>query len=339
MNDAGDATALLWIENVMACKVTEGPEEVQALWNGYGRIERFGLRKDDGSSTSVILKAVRPPRASVDHPRGFGTDRSHQRKLKSYRVEHAFYATYRERLSTAEGEVARVPRLLGHAEAPDGSLLLLEDLDASGFGARRANLSADEVASCLRWLAEFHGRFMGVEPVDLWTRGTYWHLATRPDELAAMEDSPLRRAAHAIDQSLGEALHRTILHGDAKVANFCFGTGGALGNVAAVDFQYAGGGVGVQDVAYFLGSCLDEEELEDRAAGYLDAYFGELAKQLARFHPATDPAAVEADWRTLWPSSWADFHRFLVGWAPGHWKLTRFSESMLQEALRSVPPA
>ena len=45
------------------------------------------------------------------------------------------------------------------------------------------------------------------------------------------------------------------VHGDAKVDNFCVGTGA----VAAVDFQYVGGGVGVQDVVYLLASCLDAE--------------------------------------------------------------------------------
>ena len=338
-SDAGDASARRWIERVTACTVLGDPEEVQELWSGYGRIERFRLRGAGDAPASVILKAVRPPRGSVDHPRGFGTDRSHQRKLKSYEVEHTFYSSYRERLTTPEGEVARVPHLLGHAALADGSLLLLEDLDAAGFDGRRQGLAAPELTSCLHWLAEFHGRLMGAAPTGLWQRGTYWHLATRPDELAAMERGPLQGAAHAIDQRLEGAQHRTILHGDAKVANFCFGPGDQAANVAAVDFQYAGGGVGVQDVAYLLGSCLEDSQLEEQAAAHLDAYFEELRRQVQRFHPSMDPDAIESEWRALWATCWADFHRFLVGWAPGHWKLSRFSEAMLQETLRSLPHA
>ena len=331
---ASRASARQWIESVMGATIAGEPEEVQELWSGYGRIERFTIRGPDGGTQSVILKAVLPPRGTVDHPRGFGTDLSHQRKLKSYEVEHAFYSSYSGRLVAPERELARVPRLLGRAASPEGSLLLLEDLDAAGFGGRRQALSAAELASCLCWLAELHASFMGTDPSGLWPRGTYWHLATRPDELAAMEHGALRSAAQAIDDRLEQAQHRTVLHGDAKLANFCFGPHG----VAAVDFQYAGGGVGVQDLAYFLGSCLENQQLEEQAAGHLDSYFKELRRQLERLQPHMNPDDIESEWRELWPICWADFHRFLVGWAPGHWKLSRFSEAMLQGALRTLPP-
>ena len=168
----------------------------------------------------------------------------------------------------------------------------------------------------------------------LWPRGTYWHLDTRPDKLAATEDAKLREAAPAIDQRLGNATHRTLLHGDAKVANFCFPVereGGRLQEVAAVDLQYVGGGVGVQDVAYFLGSCLGEEELARSADAHLDRYFEDLGRVL--FERGMESAEVEDEWRGLWPFAWADFHRFLAGWAPGHWKLSAFSERVTRSAL------
>jgi len=119
------------------------------------------------------------------------------------------------------------------------------------------------------------------------------------------------------------------VHGDAKVANFCFGDGG----VAAVDFQYVGCGCGMKDVAYFLGSCLEEDDGEQHAARLLDRYFVHLSAAIA-----DDPRAraVEAEWRPLYPVAWADFHRFLAGWAPTHHKIHRYTEQLTRLALAQV---
>jgi hypothetical protein len=49
-----------------------------------------------------------------------------------------------------------------HAAAPgDRTLLVLEDLDAAGFGERRRRVSETEVRACLDWLAAFHATFLG----------------------------------------------------------------------------------------------------------------------------------------------------------------------------------
>jgi len=58
-----------------------------------------------------------------------------------------------------------------------------------------ANLTAIVLRSTGAWLANFHAAFMGEQPAELWTIGTYWHLATRPDEFDALDDSPLKAAA------------------------------------------------------------------------------------------------------------------------------------------------
>mgnify|MGYP000093138504 CR=1 FL=1 len=93
-----------------------------------------------------------------------------------------------------------------------------------------------------------------------------------------MTDDELRAAAPVLDARLNDCTFRTFVHGDAKVANFCFSDDG---RVAAVDFQYVGGGCGMKDVAYFIGSCLDESECERREASLLDAYFSALKEALA----------------------------------------------------------
>ena len=279
----------------------------------------------------MIAKRVRPP-AQVAHPRGWASERSHQRKLRSYEVEASWYRHHAPSL----GAEARVPACYAAEAREGGFLFVLEDLDAAGYPERRVSLALHEVQACLRWLAHFHARFArrvapgGEPPRGLWPVGTYWHLETRPDELEAMEPGPLRDAAGALDGALRACAHQTLVHGDAKVANFCFSPDGA--RVAALDFQYVGGGCGMKDVAYLL-SCLGAAHCERHAEAHLDLYFQVLRQAL----PADLEAdALEREWRAMWPLAWADFERFLAGWAPHHAKRDRFAARMTQRALDAL---
>ena len=193
-----------------------------------------------------------------------------------------------------------------------------------GFPSARSGRAPSRMrgsSACLRWLAGLHGAFAGRVPAGVWPTGTYWHLATRPDELTAMAEGPLKRRASALDAALS-AVPLTLVHGDAKVANFCFS---AKHEVAAVDFQYTGGGCGLKDVAYFLGSCLGDQALQQTADQWLDVYFHALAR-----------SELEAAWRPVWPHAWADFERFLAGWSPGHWKRSGFAAGMTERALAAL---
>jgi thiamine kinase-like enzyme len=191
--------------------------------------------------------------------------------------------------------------------------------------------------ACLKWLANFHATFMGKEPSGLWAVGTYWHLETRPDELEALEDEALRASASKIDALLSSAHYQTLVHGDAKLANFCFSEDGL--QVAAVDFQYVGGGCGMKDVAYFIGSCLYEEDCERHEDELLEYYFAELRAGLKRRNSDIDPDALEQEWRTLYPIAWTDFHRFVKGWSPGHWKIHSYSERLSREVIDKLNSA
>jgi hypothetical protein len=213
---------------------------------------------------------------------------------------------------------------------------VLEDLDQAGYSKRRQRLSATEISACLGWLASFHATFLGETPAGLWNEGSYWHLETRPDEWTLMPDGALKDHAHLLDERLRSARFRTLVHGDAKVANFCFPADPARPEVAAVDFQYVGGGVGVKDVAYFISSVLDERASEVEAPRLLDAYFGKLEAELARRAKQVDFSSLELEWRELYPVAWADFFRFLAGWAPGHAKMHRYSLRMTELALASI---
>ena len=209
---------------------------------------------------------------------------------------------------------------------------VLEDLDEAGFRVRKQDLEADALVHCLSWLASFHATFLGVAPEGLWPTGTYWHLDTRPDELAVIQSVELREAAAQIDAILGACRTPTLVHGDAKSANFCFADDGT--SVAAVDFQYVGGGCGIKDVAYLLSSCLHPVECEIYAERALDSYFVFLRRALRGRDVDVD--AVEEEWRYLYPFAWADFTRFLAGWAPEHWKLHEYSLALTHEVLASL---
>lgn len=308
-------------------KALEGGSTIQNLWSGYGKIIRYGLV---GSTVkSVVVKHVRLPKAN-SHPRGWNTDISHQRKLKSYEVETAWYASF----SKMCDDTCRIPQCMALESHGDEVLMVLEDLDAAGFPARKSSVSITEMKACLAWLANFHATFMGVKPEKLWPTGTYWHLATRPDELKVLTDQALKQAAVKIDTVLKKATYQTLVHGDAKLANFCFSNDGK--NVAAVDFQYVGGGCGMKDLAYFIGSCLYEEDCERYENELLDYYFSELKQALSTKHKQVDVLALEKEWRSLFSVAWTDFHRFLKGWSPGHWKINSYSERLARETIANL---
>lgn len=302
-------------------------EKIQNLWSGYGTIMRYGLK---GSNLdTVVVKHVRLPEQDK-HPRGWNTDLSHNRKLRSYEVETAWYRQW----STLCDKHCYVPDCLALESKGEEVLMVLEDLNSSGFQGRRNSVSEEEINACLSWLANFHATFMGEKPHDLWDIGTYWHLDTRPDELKVLKDVALKNAALAIDKKLQESPFQTFVHGDAKLANFCFSKNGK--KVAAVDFQYVGGGCGMKDVAYFISSCLYEEECEKMESQLLDHYFGALKAALLFKKKDVNVDALEADWRALYPVAWTDFHRFLKGWSPGHWKINSYSERLSREVLEKL---
>jgi len=297
---------------------------VQRLWSGYGSIERIGLEGTDVSS--VIVKHVKP--GSGKHPRGWNTDLSHRRKLKSYKVEMYWYERQDKHIAATH---PRIPRCFGAKTDGDEVLIVLEDLDESGFAGRRSSVKQSEWQACIRWLAAFHAQHLGDDIDGLWSSGTYWHLETRPDELEELDDLDLKNAASVIDARLKASSFHTLVHGDAKLANFCFNK--TESEVAAVDFQYIGGGCGMKDLAYFVGSCFRDAEAEKREAEVLDFYFDEFRVY------STQAQKVEDDWRPLYRVAWADFHRFLKGWSPEHWKLSDYSERVAKEVITSLKEA
>ena len=108
--------------------------------------------------------------------------------------------------------------------------------------------------------------------------------------------------------------------------------------MAALDFQYVGRGCGMKDVAYFIGSCLHEDDCEALESTLLGHYFSTLSQRVAATHPDVDTARLEAEWRELYDVAWSDFHRFLKGWSPNHWKINSYSERLTRGVIERLQP-
>lgn len=312
-----------YILKVTGASGIDRKEPVQELWSGYGYIYRLFLL--NSNYPSVIIKWIQPPHIER-HPRGWNTSVGNLRKLKSYEIEANWYANYND----FQYQGLKYPAIYGQLKKDKVQLLVLEDLTCTGFYAKETKLSDDEIVLVLKWLAGFHATFLGKTPYKLWEVGTYWHLETRPEELVRMKNWRLKEAASDIDAILNACRFKTIVHGDAKQANFAFNDSK---EVAAFDFQYTGGGSGIKDVVYFMSSCLTASQMTEKEDGLLNTYFEELKKKLHPKMSGDELHELESEWRKLYCYAWADFARFLNGWSPGHYKMNEYVQQQIRKAI------
>lgn len=310
----------------MQAKSFSKKEHIQSLWSDYGSIDRYFLENENREQ--VVIKHIDIRQAS-SHPRGWHSNLSHQRKIRSYEVETTWYKQYAARCT----RFCKVPKLIGAFKDGQEQWIVLEDLSLR-FPEKLTQVNLDQIKVCLHWLAHFHTTFLQETPENLWPIGSYWHLDTRPEEFEALEEGPLKKRAKQIDQLLNTCTYQTLIHGDAKLANFCFSADHQ--QVAAVDFQYIGKGCGIKDVMYFLSSCLSGAELAALEQELLDYYFSILQSATSSKLSQAEFQALEAEWRKLYAFAWADFVRFLLGWMPGHYKLHEYSLSQVEMVLKTI---
>lgn len=303
-------------------------EEIQSLWSDFGMLIRCHSPK---LNKNIIVKYVDPPALKrAQHPRGWNTETSHLRKLKSYRVETNFYQNY----AAVTDHLCPVPKCIANGSDEDNVILVLDDLNHLGFTERREQGSLFAVKKSIDWLAHFHARFINSKAEGLWSQGGYWYLATRTDELQTMPESELKAQAQAIDDKLKQAHFQTLLHGDAKLQNMCFEP--ETGRVAAVDFQYVGRGAGIIDLIYLLGSAFEEQDLYKHHLELVDHYFHSLSLAFTHYGNKIDFDALQQEYTELYPFAWADFYRFLLGWNPNSWKVNGFIAEMTELALTEI---
>ena len=306
-------------------QVKNSSELIQNLWSNYGTLKRVKLNNGD----SAILKTLDVPE-TIKHPRGRHSQFAHQRKLNSYQVESWWYKN--ECLTINKN--LRMPLFYDLEASTNTMRLLIEDLNPAGFISKN-EATISEIKRCIAWLAKLHGKYLlpQEETHKIWKKGSYWHLETRPEEFELMSECDLKSNTHKIDDALNHAKYKTIIHGDAKLANFMFSDT----EVAAVDFQYIGFGVGVKDFMYFISSVLSSEQCYALEESLLKYYFQELKLAISQ-NPNVDIDfnKLEQEYRKLYAFAWADFTRFLMGWAPDHFKLHDYAKDITQQCLSHI---
>ncbi len=307
----------------------EDIDELQPVWGGNGMV--FRVRLSGARIGAVVVKHVTLPPGTK---RKRVKDRTLARTLDSYENELLFYRRYASEVSS----LVRIPDCYAVQRLDDGWLFVLEDLVEGGFTLGKKSLSPQDISGALSWLARFHAAFLGHSGEGLWKSGSYWNLSTRQEEYMQMRDPKLKAAAPRLDAALNQCQYKTLIHGDAKTDNFCFepSAPSAMGNVAGLDFQYVGRGCGMKDVMCLLDSCLSPNEAAARAPAHLEDYFDQLRAALHTRDASLDTDAIEVEWRSLHPIAWADYHRFLDGWAPGRYPPKGYANQMVQLALRST---
>lgn len=294
---------------------------IQTLWSGYGQLVRLEFEQK-----SVIIKHVKLPK-NTSHPKGWNTNLSHERKQYSYEVEVNWY----ENFTQIQDENCMMAKGLKTYQNDEEYLIVMEDLRTLGFECVIENAIKEHLISALSWLANFHAKFLGVKSQKLWEVGTYWHLDTRPDELKALDDKELKRSATQLDDVLKNAKFQTLVHGDAKLANFCFNKQGT--SCATVDFQYVGKGCGMKDVILFISSSVEPNKCASMQDWLLEVYFDALKKAINYYHPTIDASLVCKEYEKMFSIAWADFQRFIKGWSPKHHKINDYTESLTKKTL------
>ncbi|KTD98015.1 kinase [Pseudoalteromonas sp. H71] len=287
-------------------------ETLTSLWSGCGSIVECRL-----DNVPCVIKAIKIPN-HINHPKIKQSKFALKRKQQSYHVEYHFYKLYSHHLPKTAKSIACVSAI----NCGDEYALVFKNFTQFGF----TQASSLHIKPILKWLAHFHAFNLNKQHDELWGQGCYWHLNTRPDEFNALmsntnNEFDIKVVAKKLAYQLKHAKYKTLIHGDAKLANFAVN----LNNeIRGYDFQYTGAGVGIVDVMYFMTSCFSCEELYAHAENELAYYFDELEHALALHQPDIAVHAVTNEWKALWSAAWADFYRFLAGWSPEHYKINSY---------------
>lgn len=190
-------------------------------------------------------------------------------------------------------------------------VLLLEDLAPARTGDQIAGCGVDDAALAIELVADLHASMWD----DPRLAGRDWLMRRDRDDgegLANLYDGLVdpfctqfadRLSPLAVEVAQGmrgrvpgwighdAALPPTLLHGDYRLENLLFGTGGSAPAVAVVDWQTPNVGPGPSDVAYLLGGGLAPADRRASERDLVELYRGALAAR-----------GVELDEESCWSS-------------------------------------
>ncbi|HET7049321.1 MAG TPA: phosphotransferase [Solirubrobacteraceae bacterium] len=236
----------------------------------------YASAADDGPR-SVVLKTASPDETS----RGTGL------RLGIYEREIRFYRELAPRLSG--------PLAACHVAAfePEGGwfTLVLEDAAPALQGDQIAGCTVDQARMAVHELARLHAPVFANPELSV----TPW--LNQPNPLGQAVMAPLlgvflERYADRVSPEHQDVCRRFVaclddwvadrrpplglVHGDYRLDNMLFGTGGAQRRFVVVDWQTVGWGPAMTDVSYFLGASLSLEDRRGCEEALVREYFEQL---------------------------------------------------------------
>jgi hypothetical protein len=211
----------------------------------------------------------------------------------AYHHEYAFYADLAPTVAirTPACWVARYD-----ADAPD-FVLIMEDMAGCAQGDQFTEPPADVTRRAIEQAAGLHGPRWG-DPTLSDEPALQSPFGDRAELLrhyyTASTEVCLTRLGHAMEDDVqqlirdygsfvvtwarGTGTPYTIVHGDFRPDNFLIGQTPEATPIAVVDWQTMSLGLGVSDVAYFVGGAFEPERRRAIERGLLDDYRSELSK-------------------------------------------------------------
>jgi Phosphotransferase enzyme family len=259
---------------------------------------RLELESDGSIPPSMIAKLPSPD----------PTSRATGIALRNYEREVCFYL---EIAPTVDIRVARCYHAEWHPETSD-FVLLMEDLAPAVQGNQIVGCDTDQARTAVLELAKLHGPRWGDGALDhiewlshrspddsmqltmLWGMFLPGFMNTFDRYLSVDATDTIQRFGARIAGWVdGRGPANTVTHGDYRLDNLMFAGPDGGAEIAAVDWQTPGHGLGITDVSYFLGAGVLPPVRRHIERDLVDEY----GQALAKYGVAVDTADLWMQYR------------------------------------------